>query len=76
MKHGMHISLWRIATRHSSSTISDTVVTNIVIRSLEFATKYLAYLDNRANFKAYSLTLMLPSLRLMNSFILAYLNSH
>ena len=60
---------------HSSSTNSDTPFMNLFIKSLGLSTKDGAYIDQRVNFKAYSLRLKFSCLRLMNSSNVASPNS-
>lgn len=61
------ISLISIAIFHSLDTKSDTPDMNLLILALGYTTINGAYLESLVNLKEYSLILMFPCLRFMNS---------
>ena len=72
--HAVMLS-WRIAARHSSTKSNEIPVRNMLISSLLFDTTEVEYLENFTNFREYSIRIIEPYLRLMNSSTLASLKS-
>src|SRR5688572_7694478 len=75
IKRAMSISLFNIADRQALARVSFNPDMYWLILALGLATITLACLESLVNLSEYSLTLILPCFKFMNSLILASLNS-
>src|SRR5687767_7432028 len=75
IKRAISISLFNMAERQSLARVSFNPDIYWLIFALGLAAITLAYLESLVNLSEYSLTLILPCFKFMNSLILASLNS-
>src|SRR5688572_5640388 len=75
IKRAISISLFIIAERQALVRVSFNPDMYWLILALGLATITLAYLESLVNLSEYSLTLMLPCFKFINSLILVSLNS-